>query len=438
MDDNKLATMKPLPLVLSMALPLMLSMALQTLYSIADSIFISRFSEETFAAVSIVQPLLLLATAAANGIAAGEGSLLSKLLGEGSGDRARSSIGTAWTLSVSISLALLLAVFLIASPFIGFFLPEDSGGRTDALSYLLIMSLAFPFQFAASLSSFILQAHGMSKSAMIIHSSGAIANIILDPVFIFTLGLGAAGAAAASAIGYLLSAIIGIVLYFSMDIVRSGFSFRKEDGRRIFQIALPSLMVQAASPIVAFFLNKLVISYGTDVMAVYGIYLKTESFMFLASSGIANALLVITGYNYGRRDRERILECYRTALILSWSIMLIGFALFQVFASQIISIFTSDPGVKEIGKEAFRLLCFCFLLTSPNIITGGLFQGLGLGKRSLAITYCRFFLFLIPLAFILNRLFGLPGIWLSFFASDIPTLFLIIHLFRKTRRELLV
>lgn len=426
--------MKPLPLVLSMALPVMLSMALQAIYNIADSLFISRYSETSFAAVSIVQPLILIFTALANGIAAGEGSLLSKTLGEGDEKRAASSVGTAWTLAIASSVSGLVLVLAASTPFVRFFLGSDASG-IDAVVYLRIVAVAFPFQFSASLVSFLLQSYGRSRSAMAIQGSGAICNIVLDPLFIFTFGWGAAGAAIATALGYICSAIVAFAIYFRSDCIVSRPSYDGRDGRRIFRIALPSMMGQAAGPIVGVVLNKLVVAYGVDAMAVFGMYLKTESFMFLASSGIGSALIVIVGYNYGLGDMRRVKKCYFTALALSWSIMLIGFAIFQMAAPEIVGLFSSDPGLLSIGTRAFRLLCFCFLLTSPNIITTGLLQGFGMGGRSLAITYSRFFLFLLPFAFILNALFGLDGVWLSFFAADVPTIFLIVHIYRKVDRE---
>ena len=172
-------------------------------------------------------------------------------------------------------------------------------------------------------------------------------------------------------------------------------------------------------------------------MAVYGMYLKMESFMFLASSGISSALIVIVGYNYGRKDYRRVKKCFFTSLALSWSVMIAGFVFFQLFSKNLVMIFTEDPELIDLGITAFRSLCFCFLLTSPNIIMTGLLQGLGLGSRSLLITYSRFFLFLIPLAFILNHLFGIVGLWFSYFAAAVPTVFLLIAVYRDADRKFL-
>lgn len=435
MSENKLGTMKPLPLVLSMSFPIMLSMALQAVYNIADSLFLSHYSEISFAAVSAVQPVLMIFTALANGLAAGGGSLLSKSLGQGDSRRARGVVATACTLAAAFSSFGMVLVFL-ASRFITLFFLDGVPGFDDAVSYLRLVSISFPFMFASALASFVLQAHGMGRSAMAVQASGALLNVVLDPVFISVLDMGASGAALATMLGHMVSASVAAVLWLERDVTRARPSFDGSDCKRILSIAFPAAMGQAAGPVVGLVLNKLVLSYGLDAMAVYGMYLKTESFMFLASSGIGSALIVIVGYNYGKGDTKRIRECFFTSLALSWSVMIAGFVFFQLCSGWVVGLFTNSPEVVAMGRSAFRLLCFCFLLTSPNIIMTGLLQGLGMGGRSLMITYCRFFLFLVPSAFVLDRLFGLPGLWLSFFCADVPTFLLIVFIYMKVRRDM--
>ncbi len=371
MDENRLGTEKITPLVLKMALPVMLSMALQAIYNIADSLFISRYSEVAFGGVSIIQPLLLISTALANGIGAGCGSLLSTLLGQEDYHKARKAVATGWTLALSIGLFLSIGLIFIAKPFVLHF-SSDSIANQAAISYLVTISPSIVFVFISSLISFILQSHGMPQKAMIMQSVGAVANIILDPIFIFYFDMGVSGAALASAVGYILSAILALVFYFIAKTTHAKPSFNKECAKKIVNIALPATMVQGAGPVVGVVLNGLIVSYGIEVMAVYGMYLKTESFMFLASQGISSALIVIVGYNYGRGDYDRVKRSFKVSLLIAWSIMGIGFVLFQIFSKNIISLFTDDPCLIAIGIPAFKSLCFCFLLTSPNIIMTGL------------------------------------------------------------------
>ena len=159
--------------------------------------------------------------------------------------------------------------------------------------------------------------------------------------------------------------------------------------------------------------------------------------MFLAASGISSALVVIVSYNYGAKHFDRVKKAYFTSLFLSWSIMILGFVFFQIFTKQLVSLFTSDNTLFDMGIRAFRLLSYCFLLTSPNIMTSGLLQGLGKGERSLILTIVRFFLLLIPLSLILNQVLGLDGLYLSYFAADIAVLPLIILIYKHAVKECL-
>lgn len=427
--DSSLGSKKIVPLVIFMALPTIFSMAMQAIYNIADSLFISHYSEIAFGGVSIIQPLLLIATALANGIAAGVGSYLSASLGAKDEKRAISAISTGWALALSSGVAISLLLLIIARPFVSLF-SDNIEASVAASSYLLMTTPFLICVFISSLICFILQSYGRPKLAMVIQSLGAVVNIVLDPIFIFTFNMGAMGAALATGIGYFVSFVLSLIFYYSTDCIHCRAKFDRESIVRIFNVALPSTMTQGAGPIVGVIINGLVVSYGIEVMAVYGMYLKAESFMFLASQGIANALIVIVGYNYGRGDFNRVRKSFKVSLVISWSLMIVGFVIFQIFARQIVSLFTTDVRLIELGVSAFRSLCFCFLLTAPNIVMTGLLQGLGKGGLSLTITYTRFFVFLIPLSFVLNWIWGLSGLWFCYFSADIPTIFLIVFIYR--------
>lgn len=437
MHEEDLENKNIFSLVIAMSLPIVLSMAMQAIYNVADSLFISHYSEIAFAGVSIIQPLLLFALALANGIAAGVGSYLSNTLGAKAYTRSKSVVKTGWTFALVLGVITSICLYLFASPFVHIFSSDDIASPA-AISYLKVISPSILFVFISSCIGFILQAHGLAKKNMYVQVSGALVNIILDPLFIFSLNMGAVGAALASAIGYLVSCVLALIFYFNSSCTHSRPGFDKESAKRILSIALPSTLGQWAGPIVGVILNRLVVSYGIEAMAVFGMYLKAESFMFLASQGIASALIVIVGYNYGKGVIERVKKSFKVSLVMAWTMMIIGFVLFQVLARWIVSLFTSDPSLIAMGVPAFRSLCFCFLLTAPNIITTGLLQGLGRGGTSMLITYSRFFIFLIPLAFILNALFGLSGLWFCYFSADIPTLVLLYFVHRRLNKKVLV
>lgn len=434
-SEERLGSGRIVPLVLSMALPLILSMAFQAVYNIADSLFISRYSAEEFAGVSVIQPLVLIITALSAGLATGMGSLLSRSLGEGSRDKAKKCIATAFSIAILLTLLLTPLYILIREPFTVLY-TDNSTAVNAGEGYLFIFALGIIAVFFSQLSAFILQAHARSRQAMIVQASGAIFNIVFDPVFIFTLGLGADGAAIATVLGYLLSSLLGFILIRQPDVLKALPGFDKTAAKGIAQVAFPALLAQGAGPIVGIIFNSIVLSYGINEMVVYGMYLKMESFMFLACSGISSALVVIAGYNYGAGHNRRVWEAYGISLAMGWSVMLLGFLFFQLASPFLVRIFTTDPEIIALGIPAFRRLSCCFLLTAPNIVTTGLLQGIGKGGRSMLITYIRFFLFLIPLAFLLSHFYDFYGLCLSYAAADVPTLAVIVLILHSIRHVL--
>ena len=421
MREERLGNENILKLVVAMALPAMMTMAFQALYNAFDSIFISRWSSFDFAAISITQPVISISLAIGTGVATGMGALVSRYLGAGERRRGSAAMYAGLIMLSFLALLLTLLPLIFSKAFMAAF-TSDGNGIFQGASYLRIVALAFPFAFSAFFFSFAFSSHAHSAHAMVIQSIGAVLNIILDPVFIFTLGLGARGAALATLIGHVASALTGLVLYLRSDLLRPEKSPLADNVKGIITVALPSMMIAAAGSITGLVLNRLVLSYGMDAMAIYSMYLKLESFMFLASQGIGSALIVIVSYNYGAGQWDRVRKAYFVSLFLAWSVMLLGFLFFQTCTHALVGLFTSDPALTEEGVKAFRLISFCFLLTAPNIMTSSLLQGLGRGKGSLTLTMMRFFLFLIPAAFILNALFGLSGLYLSYFAADVLVL----------------
>lgn len=436
MNEERLGSENILKLVVRMALPAMLTMAFQALYNAFDSLFIARYSSHAFASISITQPIINISLAISAGLGAGMAGCISRYLGQKNKSSAENVFKSA--LITSTFFAFLLGIFalIFSGGFIASF-TNDKAAISIGCEYLKIISICFPFVFISTLLAALFNSHSLSLYAMLIQSSGAVLNIILDPIFIFYFDLGARGAAIATSSGYIFSFIVGVIIYKNNKILRLSGVFSFDELKGISNIALPSMMISAAGSIVGLIYNRLILSYGLDAMAVYSMYLKLESFMFLAASGISSALVVIVSYNYGARYFVRVKKAYFTSMFLSWSIMILGFAFFQIFTKQLVKLFTSDNNLLNMGLNAFRLLSYCFLLTSPNIMTSGLLQGLGKGNRSLILTIFRFFLLLIPLSFILNHYLGLNGLYLSYFASDVAVLPLIIIMYKCTVKECL-
>ncbi len=414
--SDRLGREKMVKLVIRMALPVMLSMAFQALYNIADSIFISRYSVEAFAGVSVIQPFTHIVIAIAIGLSTGLSSVLSNSLGRRAARDASNSVSSASYIAIFLSFFFLFLMEALSSPFVSFFV-TDSKAYSAGCAYLRIFALGLPLLFMTNIAASILQSHSRSTEAMLVQVSGCLTNIVLDPILIFVFDLGAAGAATATVIGYLVSAILGLVLSRRVALERGRFSKRLSG--KIVYLGLPTLLVSGAGPIISIAYNKLVLQYGVNAMVAYGMYLKMESFMFLACSGVSSALVVIASYNVGEGNTERVHSAYRVSLSLGWGTMLLGFVIFQLFPGFFVRMFTSEGGeLYELGLVAFHLLSFCFLISPFNIVTSGLFQGLGQGWRGIAIIGVRFFVFLLPYSFILSALFGLKGLFLSYAAAD--------------------
>ncbi|MCR5731862.1 MAG: MATE family efflux transporter [Sphaerochaetaceae bacterium] len=414
--SNRLGRENMVSLVIRMALPIMLSMALQAVYNIADSLFISRYSLSAFAGVSVIQPFSQIVISIAVGLAAGLSGVLSNSLGRRDDKRAFDSIRSAKIIAIYISFIFLFLMEILSTPFVYFFVKEEVA-YNSGVEYLRIFSLGLPLLFIMNILSSILQSHSRSRDAMLVQSSGCIVNIVLDPLLIFTFDLGARGAAIATVLGFLVSALFGVVLVKRLSIVKGSFSLPLV--WKIIYIGLPTLLVSGAGPIISIFYNKLVIQYGVDAMIAYGMYLKMESFMFLSASGVSSALIVIAAYNLGEGKLDRVHSAYNVSLFIGWGTMLLGFLLFQLFPGFFVHLFTSEGGeLYLLGITAFHYLSFCFLISPFNIVTSGLFQGLGQGARGMVIIAVRFFVFLLPYSFILSHFFGLKGLFLSYFAAD--------------------
>lgn len=427
---------KMLPLVLSMAMPLVLSMAFQAVYNITDSLFISHYSSIAFAGVTLVEPLVFLSQTIANGIGTGTSSLLSKCLGERDNEKARKAVGTGWAVSCIACVFFFLAYLFFAKPFVRFF-TTDVEAAVAGRSYLQVFALGIPFLFLSAMCSFLLQSHGDTKASMKILVSGSVLNIALDPVFVFLLDLGATGAAIATVIGHAASAIIGVALLVRRQVNAKVLLFDAASAKRILFIALPAFLSTGAGSLTSLVINKLIIGYGVEEMVVYGMYLKMESFLFLAAHGVSSALVVIAAYNFGQRTMDRVKSAYRYSLVIGWIAMILGFVLLQAFAPHLVRLFASDTALIGRGVVCFRITSLCLLFSSVNIITQGLMQGLGKGFRSLFLGYMRFFMFLIPFAFLLSHFFGVRGIYASYFAADVPTLLLDFIVYQRTRKEML-
>lgn len=436
-QENKMGV-KPIPtLVLSMSFPIMLSMLVQALYNIVDSMFVSHYSQQALTAVTLAFPMQNLLIAVSVGTSVGVNSLLSRKLGAKDISAARKAAGNGLTLSViSWGFFALLGLFF-SKTFVEFFSndPELIAMGNQYISICLIFSLGL---FIDITCERILQGTGDTFHPMIIQSTGAIVNIILDPILIFGLfgmpRMGVMGAAIATVFAQHVSAALAI--YYvrrNKEIVLKKASFRleKQTVKDIYAVGIPTIIMQAIGTILITSLNKILIGFSTSAVAVFGIYFRLQSFIFMPVFGLNTGMIPVIGYNYGARKPKRITATIKVGLIVAVTIMGIGTALFILFPHILLSWFNATPEMVEIGIVAMQRISLGFTLAGVSIVLIALFQGMGYGYLSMINSVTRQLVFLLPAAYLLGRFVGLDALWYSFFIAEIASFSLTLYFFWK-------
>lgn len=436
-QENKMGV-KPIPsLVLSMSFPIMLSMLVQALYNIVDSMFVSHYSQQALTAVTLAFPMQNLLIAVSVGTSVGVNSLLSRKLGAKDITSARKAAGNGLTLSV-ISWAFFAFIGLFFSKtFVSFFTndPELITMGTQYISICLIFSLGL---FIDIICERILQGTGDTIHPMIIQSTGAIVNILLDPILIFGLfgmpRMGVMGAAIATVFAQHISTVLAI--YYvrrNKEIVlkKSSFRLEKQTVKDIYAVGIPTIIMQAIGTILITSLNKILIGFSTSAVAVFGIYFRLQSFIFMPIFGLNTGMIPVIGYNYGARKPKRITATIKVGLVVAITIMGIGTALFMLFPHILLSWFDATPEMIAIGTVAMQRISMGFVFAGVSIVLIALFQGMGYGYLSMINSVSRQLVFLLPAAYLLGKYVGLDALWYSFFISELASFTLTLYFFRK-------
>lgn len=439
--QNKMGTMPINKLLISMALPMIISMLVQALYNIVDSMFVAKISENALTSLSLAFPIQNLMIAVGSGTGVGVNAILSRSLGERNQKEVnRSANNGIFVIIISYLLFALFGIFLCKT----FFVSQTD--VTEILDYgttYLQICTVFSFGlFGQLIFERLLQSTGKTFYTMITQGTGAIINIILDPIFIFgLLGLpkmGVAGAAIATVVGQCIAAGLAIFfnLKFNKEIKLKFKSFRpniKMIGK-IYSVGLPSIIMISIGSVMTYGLNKILISVSqsTTATAVFGAYFRLQSFIFMPVFGLNNGMVPIIAYNYGAKNKARMIKTIKLSVTYAVSIMLIGLIIFQVFPAQLLKIFDASENMIAIGTKALRTISLSFLFAGFCIIVGSVFQALGNGVYSLIISVARQLVVLLPSAFILGKVFGLDAIWFSFPLSEIASVALTSLFLRHT------
>ena len=437
-QENKMGTMPVKRLLVTMSLPMIISMLVQALYNIVDSVFVSMINQAALTAVSMAFPNQNLLIAVSAGTCVGVNALLSRSLGERNAKNA--------------NLAAVNGLFLAFVSFLFFALFGIFGARfffesqTDnpviieyGIQYLRIVCIFSFGLFGEMMFERILQSTGQTFYCMITQGTGAIINIILDPILIFGLlgvpAMGIRGAAAATVFGQIVAMVLAAMLNHAKNkdvrISFKGFSPHKRTISIIYQVGVPSIIMQSISSVMTFGLNKILISFSETAVAVFGVYFKLQSFIFMPIFGLNNGMIPIIAYNYGARNKKRIMETVRLSIGIAVGIMLIGLAVFQLMTPQLLMLFQADADMLSIGVPALRIISLSFLFAGYCIIVGSVFQAMGNGVYSLIISVARQLVCILPLAYFFAQVFGLHAVWYSIPLAEITSVVLSSILFRK-------
>lgn len=440
--ENKMGTMPENKLLLSMAVPMMISMLVQALYNIVDSIFVSRICEDALTAVSMAFPWQNIVIAIAVGFGVGINALLSRALGQKNAERVN-QVAVNGLLLAGLSYLLVLVAGLIG---IRAYMRTQTDIETIVnygITYLNICILCSFGVFVEITFERFLQATGRTVYSMITQLTGAITNIILDPILIFGLlgfpKLGIAGAAWATVIGQCVGAVVAVMLnHFKNPEVHLRLRHIRPNGRlmgEITAISIPSIIMSCISSLTCFVMNMILIAYSSTAVAVFGVYFKLQSFVFMPVFGLNNGMVPIIAYNYGAQKPERIHKTIRLGMVYAVAIMAVGLLVFQLIPKELLLMFDASDAMLEIGAPALRIMSLAFVFAGIGIVSGSSCQAFGYSVYSMLISIARQIVVLIPAAYLLSLTGVLRSIWFAFPIAEIFSLILSLFFLRTTLKK---
>ena len=447
--QNKMGTMPVRKLLISMSLPMMASMLVQALYNIVDSIFVSRVSEAALTAVSISVPIQNLMISLGVGIGVGVNALLSKSLGEGNQKHAQRIALQGIFIELICCLIFILIGFFAMDVF---FRGQTNDAEIIALGkdYLSICCIFSVGLFAQLIFERLLQATGRTMLSMISQCTGAITNILCDPLLIFgvpALGIpamGVTGAAIATVFGQIVGGIVAIILNVrknkELRFAVRGFRVEGKVCGSILYIGIPSAIMGSIGSFMTYGINKILFAFGEigkTAAAVFGIYFKLQSFVFMPVFGLNNGMVPIVSFNYGARRADRILQTVRLSAIYAVSIMVIGMAVVQLIPGQLLLLFDASEHMLRIGVPALRIISLCFVFAGFTIVCSSVFQALGNSFFSMIMSITRQLAVLLPAAYVLAHTIGLEAVWYAFPVAEVFCLVIAVIMLRHTYNKVI-
>ncbi len=440
-QENKMGVMPIGKLLISMSLPMMISMLVQALYNIVDSIFVSQINEYALRAVSLAFPVQSLMIAVAVGTAVGINAFLSKTLGEKNYEKAN---------VIAVNGIFLAAVSFVVFALVGIFVSRPFfASQTDieevrgyGVTYLTICCTVSIGIFMQTTFERLLQATGKTFYTMITQGTGAVINMLMDPVLIFGMfglpRMGVAGAALATVLGQMVAAVMAIVfnLKFNKELSLSFRGFRPDIRLigQIYKVGAPSIVVQSVGSVMTYGMNLILGAFGA-AQTVFGVYFKLQSFVFMPVFGLNNGMVPIIAYNYGAGRKERVVGTIRKSVAFGVGIMLVGLVIMELFPAQLIGLFNATEELLLIGVPALRTICLSFVFAGFCIVAGSVFQALGNGVYSMITSVARQLCVLLPVAKLLSLSGDVNMIWWAFPIAELfsvgLSVFFLVRIYRK-------
>lgn len=442
-EENKMGTMPVGKLMLGMSWPAMLSMLIQALYNVVDSIFVAKISEASLTAVTLIFPIQMVLIAIAVGTGVGVNSLIARKLGAKRFEEADLAANHGFRISF-INWAVFAAFGLLFSKIYMNAYSDSAYIIENGSLYLMIITVFSLFVFIGINTEKVLQATGNMLMPMISSLVGAVINIILDPILIFGIGIfpkmGVVGAAIATIIGQLISMCVGLIFLFGhkhqVKVKLKGFKFDLETIKEIYNVGFPAMLMQLIGSVMLFCINGL-LAFSETAVAVLGSYFRLQSFIFLPVFGLNQGAMPIMGYNYGARNRERLMKAYKVGILIALVIMFLGTVLFLAFPAQLLGLFSASENMLAIGVPALRIICLCFIPAAFGILTSTIFQATGHGMLSMWQALIRQLIGIVPLAWILLEKGGLALVWWAWpLAEILGIIYSLIYLKKLYKNEI--
>ncbi len=443
-QENKMGVMPVNRLLINMSLPMMISMLVQALYNIVDSIFVSRINENALTAVSLAFPIQSLMIAVGTGTGVGINALLSRSLGEKDTERANKAAANGVFLSLmSYALFLLVGIFVTGPFYLSQTRDEQIVGfGRQYLTIVCCCSFGMYMQFVFER---LLQSTGKTFYTMITQGLGAVINIILDPIFIFGYfgipRMGVAGAALATVAGQIVAGTAAVIINqkknTEITLQIRGFRPDREIIGQIYKVGVPSIIMQSIGSVMTYGMNRILLAFTATAATVFGVYFKLQSFVFMPVFGLNNGMVPIVAYNFGAGKRGRLIQTVKYSITYAVSLMVVGFAVFQLLPAQLLSMFDASETMLSLGIPALRIISVSFLLAGFCIVCGSVFQALGNGMYSLAVSVARQLVVLLPVAYLLSLTGNVNYVWWAFPIAELMSLAVSVFFLLRINRNVI-